>query len=322
MLSFDITDRSIKIISGHENGGKIKINQSASIDLVEGIIENGMVRDVPNLASKINEALKANKMSDKIAVISISSNSIIFKEMHVLKAKSAQFKTMVQNQFMQMINVSEEHAVSFTVVGDDDAEPGKERTTKVLATSCQRSIVNSFKKVFAMLGIALKDVEVSCNCINKIVMSDKYMMSRMPFLLVQIDPTFININIYEDGQLSFSRFASISPDNYDDREDYVFHAVNENIFRILQFQRSRSDHQITNVVFYGDTSLYIRLTNSLEEIGLTASLLRVSDNISGYERLEFALYANAIGAMFKNKKEGDSTNLLDVDVGTTKQVQV
>ena len=322
MLSFDISDRTIRVISGVEKNGKIKISSSATIPLEEGLIENGQIRDLMSVASKIGGSLKVNKMHDKVAVVSISSNSIVFKEMSVPKAKGAQFKTMVQNQLIQSINVMEEQCVSYIVIGDDAPVAGKEKTTKVLATSCPRSIVENYRKVFALIGITLKDVSVNFNSINKLIMADFSLKTMMPFLLVQIDPTFININIYEKGVLTFSRFATISPDNYDDREDYVFQAVNENVFRVLQFQRLRSTEVVGNVLFYGDTSLFIRLTNEMEKLGVKASLLRVNNTISGYERLEFSLFATAIGALYKNNKETDSTNLLQVDVGTTKQVDV
>ena len=122
----------------------------------------------------------------------------------------------------------------------------------------------------------------------------------MPLLAVQIDNTFLSLNLYENGQLAFSRFATISPEDYDNSEDYVFEAVNENIFRMLQFQKSRNPEElIENVVFYGDTREYVRLTNALEQMDISTSIINVPPQIHGYENLEFSLYANAIGAMFR-----------------------
>ena len=49
MLSFDITDRNIRIIKGTESNGRIRINSAATLNLEEEIIVNGHVRDVPRL---------------------------------------------------------------------------------------------------------------------------------------------------------------------------------------------------------------------------------------------------------------------------------
>ena len=87
MLSFDITDRNIRVVKGTESNGKIRISSAATLNVEEGIIVNGHVRDVPNVATLINGVLKKHKMPDKEAIVSISSNLTIFKEMVVNKAK-------------------------------------------------------------------------------------------------------------------------------------------------------------------------------------------------------------------------------------------
>ena len=74
MLSFDITDRNIRVVKGVETSGKIKITSAATVNVEEGIIVNGHVKDVPNVATLINHVLKMNKMPDKEAIVSISSN--------------------------------------------------------------------------------------------------------------------------------------------------------------------------------------------------------------------------------------------------------
>ncbi len=312
MLSFDITDRHIRIIRGTENHGKIKVSDAHTIDVAEGLIVNGHIKDIPKMATIINTELKNKKMADKEAVISISSNLIIFKELHIPKAKGTQLLTMVQNQMQHTMGIAEDYSISYTIAGEIEEEGVQ--AMKVLATACPFEVVDSFRKVFSMLGIALRSVVVSCNSITRIVLSDPKSKAKMPMLLVQIDPNFVSLNLYENGQLTFSRFASIDPEDYDNSEDYVFEAVNENIFRMFQFQKSRNgDNPIQNVVFYGDTSEYIRLTNALEQMDITTSIIGVPSSVGGYENFEFKEYANAIGAMFRSNKDTERINLIEVD---------
>ena len=312
MLSFDITDRHIRIIRGTENHGKIKVSDALTIDVAEGLIVNGHIKDIPKMATIINTELKNKKMADKEAVISISSNLIIFKELHIPKAKGTQLLTMVQNQMQHTMGIAEDYSISYTIAGEIEEEGVQ--AMKVLATACPFEVVDSFRKVFSMLGIALRSVVVSCNSITRIILSDPKSKAKMPMLLVQIDPNFVSLNLYENGQLTFSRFASIDPEDYDNSEDYVFEAVNENIFRMFQFQKSRNgDNPIQNVVFYGDTSEYIRLTNALEQMDITTSIIGVPSSVGGYENFEFKEYANAIGAMFRSNKDTERINLIEVD---------
>ncbi|MBP1561128.1 MAG: pilus assembly protein PilM [Oscillospiraceae bacterium] len=312
MLSFDITDRNIRIIRGTEAHNKIKVADAATIDLSEGLIVNGHIKDIPKLATIINDEIKAKRMADKEAVISISSNLVIFKELHIPKAKGTQLLTMVQNQMQHTMGISEDYSISYTIAGEVEEEGVQ--ALKVLATACPFEVVDCFRKVFSMLGISLRSISVACNTITRIILNDPKLKAKMPLLLVQIDPNFVSLNLYENGQLTFSRFASIDPEDYENSEDYIYEAVNENIFRMFQFQKSRNgDNPIQNVVFYGDTTEYIRLTNALEQMDITTSLLGVPNNIGGYENFEFQAYANAIGAMLRSNKESERINLLEVD---------
>lgn len=313
MLSFDITDRNIKIIKGSENNGKIRINAAATLNLEEEVIVNGHVKDVPRLAMLINQVLKANKMNDKEAIVSISSNLTIFKELHIPKAKESEFMKMVRAEMQSALGIDESYSVSYIVVGDVTDENG-ETAQKVLATACPYEVVDCYKRVFTMLAIPLRSVMVGCNCITKVLLSDAKIKSKMPLLAVQIDNNFISLNLYERGQLTFSRFASISAEDYGDDPDYVFEAVKENVFRMLQFQKSRNANDpIENVVLYGDTHDYNRLTDSLSDWDIKTSIINVPPQIHGYENLEFSAYANAIGAMYKRNKETERINLLETD---------
>jgi len=315
MLSFDITDRNIRIIKGAESGNKIKISSAATLDLEDGLIANGHVKDVPRLATLVNGVLKKSKMFDKEAIVSISSNLTIFKELRVPAAKEAEFAKKVKSEMQAALNIDDSYSISYIVVGDDgEKNEAGESLQKVLATACPYEIVECYRKVFQMLGISLKSVMIGCNCITKVLLADTRVRSKMPLLAVQIDPNFISLNLYEKNQLTFSRFASIDPADYGNSADYVFEAVNENIFRMIQFFKSRSRGEtLENIIFYGDTREYVRLTNELEKMDLKANLISVPPQIHGYENLEFSLYANAIGAMFKRNPTTEKVNLLSAE---------
>ncbi len=321
MLSFDITDRNIRIIRGAESNGKIKISSAATLNLNEDLIVNGHAKDIPGLATKINQCLKTNRMFDKEAIVSISSNLTIFKELVLPKLKETDFVKSVKAEMQAAMGIDDTYSISYTIVGetgegDFDKKGGSSggagTKLRILATACPYEIIDCYKKVFSMLSIGLKSIMVGCNCITKVLLSDDRIISKMPLLAVQIDNNFLSLNLYEKGQLSFSRFASIDASDYDNSADYVYEAVNENIFRMMQFQKSRSSQDpIRNVVFYGDTKEYVRLTRDLEQMDINTSVITVPKNVSGYQNLEFSVYANAIGAMFKRNKETEKVNFLD-----------
>ena len=318
MLSFDITDRNIRIIKGVENKNKINVSSAATLNIDEDIIVNGHVKDVPRLATLINQRIKQNRMIDKEAIVSISSNMTIFKELSIRKAaKEQEFTKLVKAEMQAKVGIDDTYGISYTIVegpglGADPSEVSSDGMITVLATACPQVVIDSYKRVFSMLGVNLKSVMVGCNCITKVLLSDERNRSKMPLLAVQIDNNFISLNIYENNQLSFSRFASIDASDYDNSADYVYEAVNENIFRMLQFHKSRNmNTPIRNVILYGDTKEYIRITKDLEQMDINTSVITVPKNVKGYQNFEFSLYANAIGAMFSRNKATEKVNMLE-----------
>ncbi|MBQ3856770.1 MAG: pilus assembly protein PilM, partial [Ruminococcus sp.] len=152
MLSFDITDRNIRVVKGVESNGKIKISSAATLNVEEGLIENGHVKDVPNVATLINGVLKRNKMPDKEAIVSISSNLTFFKELTVVKEKNQDMSKTVKQQVQAELNLDDSYCVTYIIVGEaEEKSEGGNPIYKVLATACPYEIVNSYREVFKLL---------------------------------------------------------------------------------------------------------------------------------------------------------------------------
>jgi len=110
MLSFDITDRNIRIIRGAENKNKISISSAATLNIDEDIIVNGHVKDVPRLATIMNQKIKQNRMMDKEAIVSISSNMTIFKELNVRRMqKEAEFTKLIKSEMQAKVGIDDSY---------------------------------------------------------------------------------------------------------------------------------------------------------------------------------------------------------------------
>ncbi len=279
------------------------------------MIMNGEVINLSGLADLLVTNLKAEVMMDKDAIVTFSSSNIVFKELVVPKAKGNEFLNMVQNHMSQEMGITDDYSISYTVVGEAGEEnPG---AVKVLATACPSSIVEAFRKLFNIMSINLKSVNISCNSISRIVIADKSNLEKMPLLVCQLDSNFLGLTLFENGQMAFARYVPISAEDYD-TEDYITEALNENIFRMEQFNKARGGPGLSNVVLYGQIDDYIKLVDSLDGMDISASILGVPSQITGYENFEFTVFANAIGALYKRNKQTERINLLEVDTATGK----
>lgn len=318
MLSFDIADKTIRIVKGHESGGKIKISDTLTIDIDDDCIENGKISDASSLASKIGDILKSKNIKEKNAIVSLSSNNTISKELSIPKVKGKQFLKMVRAEMQAQLGIDDTYSISYIIIDEyqekDENEKNNSVIAKILATACPYEVIEGCKQLFSMLSISLKSVVIGCNCISKVILSDVKSCLKMPLLAVQINKNFLSINLYDDLKLAFSRFTTVDPSDYGFASDYMSQAINENIFRMLQFQKTRkSDQTIENVMFYGNLDNIEDVMTKVEQMELNVSMISVPPQVIGCKNDDFPLYANAVGALFKINKSVEKINLLETD---------
>ena len=134
----------------------------------------------------------------------------------------------------------------------------------------------------------------------------------MPMLLIQIDKGFLNMNLYEDNQIVFSRYFNIDPTDYDNAPDYVVRAVYDNLFRMIQFIKSRKGAKpLKEIMFYGDTGNFIELSNAISSFNVPVHVLAAPSTVVTMTEIDFTKYANAIGAIYRRNKDLEHINLLE-----------
>lgn len=313
MLSIDITDRQIKLIRGVHGGSKIRIQDAELRELSLGMISNGYVTDVPMVAAELNDILKTKDIKEKDAVVSITSSSIVYKELIVAKPKNMKNPVIIEAMIQSEMNISKEYNISYTIAGEtEDAE--KNKMIKVIAAACPQRLVDGYIRLFQNIGLNLKAVNISNNAITRLIVNTPDMAKRMPFLLVQVDKGFLNMNLYENNQLAFSRFATIDPSDYENAPDYLARAIYSEVFKMMQFVRSRKDARaVQEVLFYGEIDSFIEISNAISTVNIPSNTLTMPNTISkgNSVQFDFLKFANAIGALYQRNKTLEHINLLE-----------
>ena len=311
MLSIDITDRQIKLVRGSAQGNKIKIDEVDFREIEKGLVSNGYIADVPLVAAEIIDMINTRAIKEKDTIVSISSSSILYKELMLPKPRKLSNTAAIEAMIGSNMGISGDYNISYTIVGET-VDENKNPLIKVLATACPQRLVGGYVKLFTHMGLALKAVNISNNAISRLIQNTPKKSGYMPLLLVQIDKEFLNINLYEDNVLSFSRYFKIDPADYNNAEDYVNQAIYDNLFRMFQFFQSRKDMKpIKEMMFYGEIGDFIALTNTVSGFSVPCHILSAPTTIASRADFEFTVYANAIGALYKVNKELEHINLLD-----------
>ena len=311
MLSIDITDRQIKLVRGVHSGSKIRVQDADLRELTLGMVSNGYITDVPMVAAELNDIIKTKGITEKDAIVSITSSSIVYKEMLLPKPKSLKNTAAIEAMIQANMGVSNEYNISFTIAGETEDEE-KNKLIKIIATACPQRLVDGYVRLFSHIGLSLKGVNISNNSVTRLITNTPKMADRMPMLLIQVDKSFLNMNLYEDNQIVFSRYFNIDPADYDNAPDYVVRAVYDNLFRMIQFIKSRKGAKpLKEIMFYGDTGNFIELSNAISSFNVPVHVLATPSTVITMAEIDFTKYANAIGAIYRRNKDLEHINLLE-----------
>lgn len=319
MLSIDITDRQVKLVRGAHSGNKIKVQDADMRELSMGMVSNGYITDVPMVAAELNNIIKSKDIKEKDCVVSITSSAIVYKELTVAKPKNMKNPAIIEAMIQSSMNISADYNISFTIAGETEDEE-KNKMLKVMASACPQRLVDGYVRLFSQIGLSLKGVYISNNSITRLITNTPKMADRMPMLLIQIDKNFINMNLYEDNQLAFSRFSTIDPGQFEQEDEsgeeinYTAQAVYDNLFGMMNFIRGRKGSKpLQEIAFYGDIDSFIEISNAISSFNVPSNMLTMPNTIAAAPsaQFDFSKFANAIGALYSRNKELEHINLLE-----------
>lgn len=319
MLSIDITDRQIKLVRGVHSGSKIKVQDADMRELSLGMVSNGYITDVPMVAAELNNIIKTKDIREKECIVSVTSSAIVYKEVTVAKPKNMKNPAIIEAMIQSAMNISLDYNISFTIAGETEDEEHN-KMLKVMAAACPQRLVDGYVRLFSQIGLTLKAVNISNNSITRLITNTPKLSEKMPLLLIQIDKSFINMNLYEDNQLAFSRFSTIDPSQYmDENEDsenvnYVAQAVYDNLYGMMNFIRGRKNTKpLQEIIFYGEIDSFIEITNAISSFNVPTNMFSMPTSIipSPTAQFDFSKFANAIGALYSRNKDLEHINLLE-----------
>ncbi|MCL2634575.1 MAG: competence protein ComA [Oscillospiraceae bacterium] len=310
MLSIDITDKQLKLVRGSLSGSKIRVTDVETRDVPEGSIVNGYITNIPLVAGEMTDMFESKKISEKEIVVCINSSAILYKEMEVPKPKSLKNTAAIEAMIIAQMGIANDYNISYSIVGEG-VDIDKRPIIKLMATACPQRMVDGYTGLFNQLGMKLKQINISNNCITRLILNSPKLKEAMPFLCIQVDVDFININLYENGQVALSRYVKIDPSDYENNPDYINIAVFDNLFRMIQFIGQRPGAKpLKQIMFYGIIKDFVALSNAILSFNLPAHVLAMPNNIVKFCELDFSRYANAIGAFYKADPLYEHINLL------------
>ena len=336
VLAIDIGTHSIKIVEGKFERNSITIDKLIKTETPQGAISDGRIISEDIIIDSLKKVIAQNQIKTKNIIFTTNSSQIINREILIPLVSKEEIETVIKFEIQQYLPINlDDYIIQYLIIEEVLVDGNKK--LKVNVTSFPEGMAHSYYKVINKLELTPLGLDVNYNSINKLANLSECNSSNKhgSVAFVDIGATSINISIFKNRKLAFTRMIKVGGDRIDndiqeelnisikatesikirevdilDSEERLNLVVRgsvdellEEVERILKFYSNKFSGEIEKVYLYGGTSkLNNLITYVNEKIELKIDSLDSIKNLAlSNKNKEEGLseYLNAIGAIIR-----------------------
>lgn len=342
VISIDLGTSFIKVAEGKYQKDKLSLNKVVQIPTPEGCITDGKIINAQAIIDVLSFLIKENSIRAKDVIFTTNSSSIINRDILIPVVQEEEMETVIRYEIQQYLPINlDDYIIQFIVLDEIVDDTGAK--LKINVTSFPERMANTYYNVINALELNPYALDVTYNSINKLANYSQYTSNNGQIIggtvaFVDMGATSINVAIFKNGKLDFTRMIKSGGDNIDyalsqslnmsiksteslkikdgdllknSEEDILNLTIRksvddilEELERILQFYSNKSNTTIDKIYIYGGTS-------NLKNIELyIKNKLNISvENIEDIPNIDFTSkdvinenlgqYLNAISAIIR-----------------------
>ena len=206
-VGIELTPERVNLAQLRKQGSTLKLESLASVELGEGVYQEGEILDAPALVDAIQTLLTESKLKVKQASSAIPGRAIAKIIPVPAELDDNELREMVLNQEANLYLPfpREEADVDYQKLGYFVDEDGIEKV-KVLLVGVRKQLVDPYLSVFQQAGLTLNALETSSFALIRTIREQlRQFTSQEAAALVDIEFESTEISIVVDGVPHFSR---------------------------------------------------------------------------------------------------------------------
>ncbi|MEM1369992.1 MAG: type IV pilus assembly protein PilM, partial [Cyanobacteria bacterium P01_H01_bin.15] len=211
-VGLEVTSDRINIAQVKKQGQQFRLNQYVTVELPEGIFEDGHIDDAPGLAQFIQDILLENKIKTRNVATAVPMREAIIRLIPIpAELDEQELREMVLNHEagLYLPYPREEVDLDYQKLGYFIDEDGIEKI-QVLLVATKREVTDLYLDTFAQAGLNIKVLEInSFSLIRTIREQLRQFGPTEAAVLVDIEFDSTEIAIVVDGVPQFSRTVPI-----------------------------------------------------------------------------------------------------------------
>lgn len=292
VIAFDMGSSVIKIIQGMYYKNVLTVDKYVSIKIPKDTIIDGQIKKSQELINLLDKTLKENGFNGKYGTCTNNSSLIINREISIPKVDDDEIDTVVRYEIQQYLPINlEDYVLQVQILNEVQINETARLNVRVIAYP--NKIARGYYDMLLKLNLKPYALDVNYNSVNKFINytqrnNEDENNQKDTVAYIDMGATFIDVNIYKDGKLDFTRIIKAGGNDID---GMLAERVNKELQTIEQFKGNNVDlHE-----YFEPVNIYTR------EI--------IDDWVEKIEK---------IIQFYKNKNQGNDVNKIIIFGGSSK----
>ena len=219
LIGFDIGSKSTKVVVGKKGRDKLVVDRLLSIPTPEGMMLDGKIFNVKNLSEVIGYILEQEKLGADNAICTAKSSTIINREIIIPKVEDEEMETVIKYEIQQYLPIDlNDYILQYKVIDNILNEAGEQLKVNVIAFP--EKMAKAYYDLLLELDLKPFALDVDYNSIDKLMdfnteINNYECNAENTIAFIDIGATSINLTIYKDGKIDFTRMIKSGGDNID-----------------------------------------------------------------------------------------------------------
>ena len=204
LVSIVINNEYIKICEITKTGKNVTVHKTVTIPTPEDCYEDGILENIPSIASAIKAVMDEHRFNSKDVAFSISSPRLATKEVLIPNVKGDKISKIVQANATEYFPVNmDEYIIQHTFLEKVQDSSGQDKL-KLMVAAVPSEVVESYYNLAKTLGLKIAFVDYVGNSTYQIM---KQQIGPEVSLVIQVENDSTVINIFKENVLQLQRMV-------------------------------------------------------------------------------------------------------------------
>lgn len=256
LVAIEIGDKILRICEVSNNKKTTHVYKKIMAEIPSGVVQDGEIKDVVNLAGLIKDKLNEAKISNRKVAFCLTSNKIASKEVVVTRVKKQEIRHLIELNATEYFPIKiDDYTIGYNILQMHDNDDKKMR---LFLAAFPNEIIKSYYALADLIGLSIQSIDYAGNSSLQLY---KRCNSKEVNLLIQICDNNTYATIIREGAMELQRTIPYG-------SSQIIDTVLDNPFEPINSYVDAIKYMKSNLV--AGTSESPSLNNQSSEVGILA----------------------------------------------------